>query len=184
MKILIVEDEPLACQMLQLALEELGHSVVACADGEEAWATYQREECPLIVSDWTMPKLDGLELCKRIRQAKSKKYCYFIILTANEGTENYHTAMGAGVDDFLNKPLNLKELEIRLKVAERILGFKAEIEALKEVIPFCSYCKKVRKDNDYWERLEIFLEKNLNKDISHSICPDCFRDVVEPQLED
>ena len=74
-------------------------------------------------------------------------------------------------------------LNIRLRVAERILNYKSEISLLKSIVPICSYCKKVRRDNEYWESVEVFLEKHFNTDVSHGICPSCFEKYVEPQFK-
>lgn len=184
MRILIVEDDVFALEVLEMALTSFGHQVEKAVDGLEAWELYDRQPYPIIVSDWNMPELDGLGLCQKVRNRKSQSYTYFIMLTSNVGLENHLKAIDAGVDDFLNKPLKTEEMGIRLKVAERILNFRAEVDAIKEIVPFCSYCKKVRRDEDFWERVETFVEKNMDKDISHSICPACYIKEVEPQFKD
>src|ERR1700681_1848376 len=81
----------------------------------------------VVVSDWLMPKMDGLELCRRIRGVPGRPYTYFILQTARDGRESLHEAMNAGVDDFIPKPAAPAELGARLRVAERILGLQAEL---------------------------------------------------------
>ena len=122
MKILAVEDDAVARAVLRQALRRLGHEAVEAADGEQAWELLQKEPVRVIVSDWLMPKLDGLELCRRVRGRTHAEYTYFILLTGNDATaDNQREAADAGVDDFLTKPLNFDELWTRLRVAERIL---------------------------------------------------------------
>jgi len=182
--ILIAEDDVIASQLLQMALEDLGFNVRITADGAEAWEAYQESIPSIIVSDWDMPEMDGIDFCRKVRATRPPEYVYFILLTAKAGYDNMMMAMEAGVDDFLTKPLDKHELHARIRVAQRIIGYTREIAALKEVIPICSYCKKIRQDDDFWEKLEVFMENNLNRDISHSICPDCYTKVIEPQFKE
>jgi phosphoserine phosphatase RsbU/P len=184
MDIIVVEDDPIAAQLLVASIESLGHRVTSFGNGQDAWHAYNKNPTPVVASDWNLPLMDGLQLTEAIRKRKSGSYTYIVLVTANTGKENYQRAMQAGVDDFLTKPIDQNQLHIRLKVAERILGFRAEIEALKAVVPISSYCKKIRKDDQYWERLEKYMEENLEKYISHSICPDCYVSIVEPQFEE
>ena len=89
MKILIAEDDAVASQILQLALERMGHEVVVTCTGTEAWETFDRAPVRVVVSDWMMPGIDGLEFCHRVRARPSTPYTYFILLTAlNTGAEN------------------------------------------------------------------------------------------------
>src|ERR1700709_742288 len=121
MKILIAEDDPVSVKILQFTLEHYGHEVVTASDGTEAWEAFDREPVRVIVSDWMMPGLDGLELCQRVRDRPQTPHTYFILLTAaHTGPDDYSAAMDAGVDDFLTKPLDRETIRTRLRVAERI----------------------------------------------------------------
>ena len=127
-----------------------------------------------------MPGIDGLELCRRIRARERTDYAYFILLTANNpGRENVRTAMEAGVDDFLHKPLDREAILMRLRVAERILDFTTQIRQLKELIPICMFCRRVRNDQDYWQQVEAFIQTQTGSQFSHGICPDCFGKQVD-----
>ena len=118
MDILIAEDDFISRKLLVNILEELGHVVTVACDGEEAWQLYKKQPCRMVITDWLMPQVDGLELVKRIRGQDLSDYTYVVLLTANIGQrENYFKAMQAGIDDFLVKPQDRIELEIRLKVA-------------------------------------------------------------------
>ena len=175
MKILIAEDDPVSVKILQFTLQHWGHEVLCTNTGEEAWAAFDQEPVRVIVSDWMMPGLDGLELCKRIRTRAKTEYTYFILLTANNtGRDNLRKAMDAGIDDFLTKPLDREAIYMRLRVAERILQFTTEIRQLKELIPICMYCKRVRDDRDYWQQVETYIHHQTGSNFSHGICPDCF----------
>jgi DNA-binding response OmpR family regulator len=174
MKILIAEDEPLAAKILQNALESLGHEVTAAADGAKAWEAFDLDPVRLIVSDWLMPGLDGLGLCRKVRERPKTPYTYFILLTSQETKpENYDLATEAGVDDFLTKPLDRPTIRMRLRVAERILQFTTEVRQLKEMIPICSQCRKVRNDKNYWQGVETYINEQTGSNFTHGICPEC-----------
>jgi len=121
MKILIAEDDTTSRLLLAATLKKLGHEVVAAANGEEAREAIGREHVPLLISDWMMPDVDGLELCRLIRSEHSLQYTYIILLSARSGKTNYLGAMDAGADDFITKPFDEDQLAARLRVAERIL---------------------------------------------------------------
>lgn len=184
MKILAVEDDTLARRVLHQALTRLGHVVIEAADGEEALDVLAREDVRVVVSDWLMPRRDGLELCTAIRARPTGDYVYFILLTGQSATaENQREAADAGVDDFLSKPLDFNELWMRLRVAERILAYATQVRTLEAFIPMCSYCKKVRDDQNYWKQIESYINERTGTDISHSVCPECYQRVVVPELE-
>ncbi len=184
MKILAVEDDAVARAVLNKALERLGHEVVLAADGEAAWELVQRDPVRVVVSDWMMPGVDGLELCRRIRGRTGVEYAYFILLTARDATQqNQAEAADAGVDDFLTKPLDVSELWTRLRVAERILRYTTQVKQLEELLPICSYCKKIRDDQNYWQQIEGYISERTGSDFSHSVCPECYARVVLPELE-
>jgi DNA-binding response OmpR family regulator len=174
MKIIIVDDEPVARAILQHALENLGHEVIPTCHGLEAWEAFDREPVRLIVSDWKMPRLDGLRLCEKVRDRKKTLYTYFILLTAQDTKpENYKLAMDAGVDDLLTKPFNRSTIEMRLRVAERILRFTTEIRQLQGLIPICAYCRKIQNDAQYWQLVEAYISEQAGCGFTHGICPDC-----------
>lgn len=184
MKILAVEDDKMALMMMRQALVRLGHEVIEARDGREAWAKLQREPVRVVVSDWEMPEADGLELCRRIRARRKADYAYFILVTARDASEeNQQNAMDAGVDDFLSKPLDVFELRMRLRTAERILRYTTQVRQLEELLPICSYCKKIRDDQNYWQQMEGYINERTGSEFSHSICPDCYQRVIVPELE-
>ena len=175
MKILIAEDDPVSVKILKFTLEHYGHEVIAATSGSEAWEKFDADPVRVIVSDWMMPGLDGLQLCTKVRERAKTDYTYFILLTAiNTGRENLRQAMSAGIDDFLTKPLDREAILMRLRVAERILEFTTQIRVLKELIPICMYCKRVRDDSNYWDQVENYIHEHTGSNFSHGICPECF----------
>lgn len=182
MKVLIAEDDTIASRVLEAALRKLGHEVLVAKDGESAWEILQTESVRAVVSDWQMPRLDGLDLCRRVRKREGD-YVYFILLTHMEASEkNLEEATDAGVDDFLAKPINSIQLWMRLRVAERILGFTTEVRQLESFLPICGYCKKVRDDQNYWQQIEEYINTRTGTNFSHGVCPDCIEKVLRPQL--
>jgi len=183
MKILIAEDDNVSRKLLERELARAGHEVVSCANGREAWEQFCRSPAALVISDWVMPEIDGLQLCGKIRAhvGAAKRYTYIILLTSKTSLEDHQVAMAAGVDDFLRKPLDSGELAMRLRVAERIIQFGEQLDSLREIVPICMYCKKIHSADDYWERLEAYFEKYKATDFSHGICPECYEKVVAEQ---
>jgi phosphoserine phosphatase RsbU/P len=184
MKIIIAEDDAVATKILQRALESFGHQVIATSNGIEAWEAFDREPVRLIVSDWLMPELDGLGLCQKVRERKKTLYTYFILLTSQETRpENYDLATEAGVDDFLTKPLDRPTIRMRLRVAERILRFTTEIHQLKDLIPICAYCRKIRNDDNYWQLVEVYIGEQTGSNFTHGICPTCSKSLLDQLKE-
>ncbi len=184
MKVLAVEDDPVARAVLVRTLRKLGHEVITVSDGLSALDHLASDPVRVIVSDWVMPGLDGLELCRRVRARLGSDYVYFILLSGKSPSEeNQREAIEAGVDDFLRKPLDSQEIWMRLHVAERILRFATQVRQLEAFLPICGYCKKIRDDKNYWQKIESYINARTGTDFSHSICPDCYTRVVLPELQ-
>jgi len=129
MRILIAEDQAASALFLRRSLERMGHEVTVAVDGEEAWQALQAEAgaVPLLISDWMMPRLDGPELCRRVRAATGPGYTYVILLTAKNHKLDRLEGLRAGADDFLTKPPDPDELAVRLEIAGRILAVHQEL---------------------------------------------------------
>lgn len=182
MKVLAIEDQAVAALQLMAVLRSLGHEAEHVKDADEAWARLNNGGYRVVVSDWRMPGLDGLGLCRMIRE-RGGDYIYFILVSSSKVTkENRQLALAAGVDDFLSKPVDPDELGMRLHVADRILGLSEKVERLERFIPICGYCKKIRDDRQYWQEIEQFFAEQEGAKFSHGICPNCYDQVVVPQL--
>jgi two-component system, cell cycle response regulator len=125
--VLIAEDDAASRLMLRRAVEQLGHEVLVATDGTDAWELYQRDDIDVIVSDWLMPGMDGLDLCRRVRASQRETYTYFMLLTSLEGKQNFMLGMQAGADDYLTKPLDREELQVRLQVASRVTSLHHQL---------------------------------------------------------
>ncbi len=126
-KILIADDHELSRFKLKTDLEKWGHEVTAAEDGEQAWELFQRHRFAIVITDWMMPKLDGLELVKMIRAADCADYVYIIMLTAKAEKHDIVAGMGAGADDFLVKPVHRDELQVRLRAGIRITKLNRQL---------------------------------------------------------
>lgn len=174
MKILIAEDDAVAATVLELTLERMGHEVVVTRTGTEAWETFECDPVRMVLSDWMMPGMNGLEFCRRVRARPKTPYTYFILMTAlSTSAVNYDLATKAGVDDFLTKPLHLSTLQMRLRVADRILWFTKEVRQLKQLIPICCSCRKINTGDVFWQQFETYIEQQTGSGFSHGFCPQC-----------
>jgi phosphoserine phosphatase RsbU/P len=182
MVILLAEDDLVTRTTLAALLKAQGHQVTEAEDGNQAWGAWQLSAPRVVVADWLMPEMDGLELCRRIRATLGRPYTYFILQTARQGQESYTEAMEAGVDDFITKPAGAHELGARLRVAERILGLREELIALEGLLSVCSYCKRMRDVDGTWGSLERYIELHSKAEFSHGVCPDCYETRLKPQL--
>jgi DNA-binding response OmpR family regulator len=127
LKVLIADDDPPTRVLLRAAIAQWGYQVVETSNGEEAWDILHQPEAPhLLILDWLMPKLDGVELCRRIKKDLTYRP-YVILLTQVAGTANIIKGLEAGADEFLSKPFNMAELRSRLSVGSRIIHFEIEL---------------------------------------------------------
>jgi DNA-binding response OmpR family regulator len=183
MEILVVEDDAISRLVLLTKLKKLGHEATPAQDGEEGWQIFLRDRPRLVITDWMMPELDGLQLCRRIRAHDSESYTYILVLTALTGKRNYLDGMDAGADDFLDKPVDMEELSARLHVASRILALQTHVRQLEGLLPICSYCKKIRVTDDEWQVIEGYITAKTGARFSHGYCPECYERIVRPQFD-
>lgn len=198
MRILIAEDDAVSRIVLEQTLKGWGHSVVVTKCGTEAWDALQAEDAPqLAILDWMMPGLEGPEVCRRVRALARPIPTYLILLTARGLTDDIVVGLDSGADDYVTKPFDRQELRSRIRVGERILNLQqgladrvceledalSQVKELKGLLPICSYCKAVRDDRNYWHRVETYIAAHSGARFSHGICPGCWKDVVEPEIQ-
>jgi len=189
MRVLIAEDDFVSRRLLERSLQNWGYEVIATENGAAAWAVLESPDPPhLVILDWMMPEMDGPQVCRLIRDSKRETYIYVILLTAKGGKEDIASGLEAGADDYITKPFDQQELRARLLVGERVLALEQqlstkvkdlekalnEVRQLKELLPICMYCKRVRDDQDYWHQIESYIHTHTGADFTHGICPDCF----------
>jgi two-component system cell cycle response regulator len=131
MRVLIAEDDPVSRRLLQAFLTKWGYDVVVTSDGREAWEELQKKVSPnLVISDWMMPYMDGVELCRKIREMERRDYIYFIILTAKGRKEDIVSGLESGADDYLVKPFDREEMRYRVQIGERIIALEQGIRQM------------------------------------------------------
>ena len=122
MKVLIAEDDAINALVLTKLLENLGHEPTLATDGQEALAVMVADPHPVVISDWMMPGMDGISLCRSIRELRLPSYVYFILLTAKIPQSRGCDVLAHGVDAFLPKPVNRETLRAKLNVAQSVMA--------------------------------------------------------------
>jgi diguanylate cyclase (GGDEF)-like protein len=136
-RVLVAEDDPLSRRVVEALLRKWGYEVLAVSDGAEAWRVFQAHDAPrLALLDWMLPSLDGVEICRRVRQNTDHPYVYIVLLTAVNQKQHLVTALDTGADDYLVKPFDASELRARLHVGRRILAAQDELILARETLRF------------------------------------------------
>jgi sigma-B regulation protein RsbU (phosphoserine phosphatase) len=172
-RVLVADDEPLSRELLQRKLASWGHEVSVAQNGAEAWEILQQERIELVIADWMMPVIDGIELCQKVRTGNHKGFIYFILLTARDAREDTVRGLEAGADDYMKKPFDWDELRARIRAGERIVNLIAEVRTLSGLIPICAACKRIRNDTGYWQQVETYFADRAGAEFTHGICPQC-----------
>ncbi len=149
----------------------------------------------IAVLDWVMPGMDGVDICRAIRDVNTASQPYLILLTARVRPEDIVQGLRAGADDYITKPVDREEFEARLQVASRIVGLQqrlsdrvteleqalTRVRQLQGLLPICAYCKRIRDDQNYWNQVETYLAEHTDVQFSHGICPSCFERVIQDE---
>ncbi|MEW6489195.1 MAG: response regulator transcription factor [Thermodesulfobacteriota bacterium] len=188
MNILIAEDDPTSRAVLVGVLGKLGHEVTEACDGAAAWELAREPGAPrLLLLDWMMPELDGVELCRRLKECQPDAPPYVILVTARSAKADLARGLDAGADDYVVKPFDPEELRARIDVGTRMLALQArlagkigelqaalgEIRTLRGIIPICAGCKKIRNEQGAWTRLEAYIREHSHAEFSHGLCEEC-----------
>lgn len=199
MRILVAEDELVSRRLVQKLLTHWGHDVVTCTNGRDALAELQSDDPPSLgILDWLMPEIDGVNVCREVRARSEAERPYLIILTTRGRHEDIVEGLEAGADDYVIKPFNSAELRARIRVGARMLelqsGLSTRVKELEDalhrvrqlegLLPICSYCKKIRDDQGAWHRVESYISARTDAQFSHGVCPECYRQSVEPMLRE
>ena len=196
-RILVAEDHQVSRHLLERNLQNWGFDVISAQDGEAAAAILDGPDAPsLAILDWMMPRMDGVEVCRRVRQSHASPYIYLLMLTAKSQKDEIAAGLEAGADDYVIKPFDPDELRARLKVGQRVVELERTLEKrvkdletalndvkkLKSLLPICMYCKSVRDDRDYWRQIDEYIYTETGTDFSHGICPTCMEKLSKGQL--
>jgi diguanylate cyclase (GGDEF)-like protein len=134
-KVLIADDSIVSRHLLEATLRKWGYDVTVACDGAEALQILEREDAPaLVILDWMMPGISGLEVCRRIRARGSEPYIYILLLTSKSQKEDLIEGMDAGADDYITKPFDQNELQVRLRAGNRLVRLQAELLAAREAL--------------------------------------------------
>ena len=197
MKILIAEDDAVPRTVMERTLSRAGHEVVVTTDGESAYRVLTAQDAPkLAILDWMMPIMDGPEVCRRVRSLARSVPTYMILLTAKTDKNDVVRGLESGADDYVTKPFDLQELRSRIRVGQRMIDLQqrladrvdeledalSQVKQLRGLLPICSYCKKIRDGENYWQQVEKYIATHAGVDFSHGICPGCWESIIVPEL--
>jgi phosphoserine phosphatase RsbU/P len=193
MNVLIAEDDRVTAEILARALQRWNYETTILCDGAQAWEHLRRTIAPtLVILDWMMPGMDGPDVCRRVRAELPLANMYLLLVTARETRSDVIAGLDAGADDYVIKPFDPDELRARLAVGVRVLTLQQklaervdELEAalsnvkqLRGLLPICSYCKRIRGDDHYWQQVEGYIVEHSDAQFSHGICPACYATVT------
>lgn len=201
LNILAVDDQPVNLKLVCKILSSLPINIMTASTGEEALELAEINEFALIILDVQMPGMDGFKTASALRKNKTSEHTPIIFVTAI-GTDAEHIQKGyeSGAVDYLLKPvtpyilrskvqifLNLEEQTKIIKDQQQMLKSKNkelrhvldEIRALKGLVPICSWCKNIRNDEGYWEKVEEYVERVSAAEFTHGVCPECSKKLKE-----
>jgi DNA-binding response OmpR family regulator len=189
---LVADDDPVARVILARTLQGWAIEPIIVTDGAAAWEVIASSNAPsLAIIDWEMPGLDGPELCRRIRGNPPSASMYVVLLTGRDAAEDVVAGLDAGADDYLVKPFRTAELRARINAGVRVLTLQerlaqrvvelqqalANVKQLNGLLPICSYCKRIRSDEDYWQQVDSYIADRTDAEFSHGVCPTCLEKV-------
>ena len=198
LQVLVADDEPVSRTVVGAMLKKAGYLVTYASDGEQAWQRLDGPAPPaLALLDWEMPGLQGPDVIERIRTKQSQTPTYVILLTSRDSSADIVRGLRVGADDYVCKPADEDELVARVNVGARVVRLQAaladrvrsleealaNVRALQTLLPMCAYCKSVRNDQNYWEKVETYFTQHSNVSFTHSYCPNCYDRYVRPELE-
>lgn len=183
MRVLVVDDDRGARALLHGVLTKLGHEVLDAADGPEAVRIIEQQQVRLLVTDWNMPAMSGVDLCRHVRE-RGGPYIYTILVTVRNDLDSFSQGMAAGADDFITKPIDVALLAARVRVADRILGLMKEVTSLQaKQLPMCIYCHRLQDEAGEWVSTEEYVMQQAAVDVAERVCPECYETHIKPELE-
>ncbi len=170
MQILIAEDDKISRKTLAIYARNMGYEPLTAVDGKEALELWQKYRPKIILTDWNMPVMDGVELCSKVRQSEMDEYTYIIMITSRHDSDDLIHGFESGVDDYLTKPVNKAELAVRLKSSERIFSLQS-----KDMIIFAMAKLAETRDPEtglHLERIQGYCRVISERLLSKSLYPE------------
>ncbi len=188
--ILIVDDQPVSLKLLLTFLERRGFIMLVACSGEEALVLIEKTRPDIILLDIMMPRLDGYETCRRLKDNGATADIPVIFVTALTNLEDKVKGFEVGGVDYVTKPFQHEEVLARISTHLSLARLRKELEgknqqlqtALDEIrqlagiLPICAKCKKIRDDDGYWQQVEKFIKTHTGAEFTHGYCPDCYAD--------
>jgi phosphoserine phosphatase RsbU/P len=197
MIVLVADDLDINRKLLHTLLAADGYEVIEASNGIDAFSILQTATGPMVgLIDWEMPEMEGIEVCRQARALQGTPPLYLILLTVRDSKRDIVAGLQGGANDYITKPFDKTELLARVGIGrqmvqlqqaltEHVAELKEALISVKQLgglLPICSYCKKIRDDQNYWQQVEAYVGKHSEAKFSHSICPQCYEDIVKPQM--
>ena len=197
MIVLVADDLDINRKLLRTLLAADGYEVIEASNGIDAFNILQTATGPMVgLIDWEMPEMEGIEVCRKARALQGTPPLYLILLTVRDSKQDIVAGLQGGANDYITKPFDKTELLARVGIGrqmvqlqqaltEHVAELKEALISVKQLgglLPICSYCKKIRDDQNYWQQVEAYVGKHSEAKFSHSICPQCYEDIVKPQM--
>lgn len=197
MIVLVADDLDVNRRLLRTLLAADGYDVIEASNGQEAFQILQGATGPIVgLIDWEMPEMEGIEVCRQTRALVETPPIYLILLTVRDSKQDIVAGLQGGANDYITKPFDKTELlarvgigkqmvELQQALTERVAELNEALINVKQLgglLPICSYCKKIRDDQNYWQQVESYVGKHSDAKFSHSICPQCYEDIIKPQM--
>jgi phosphoserine phosphatase RsbU/P len=192
MQVLIAEDDRVTGEILARTLQRWNYATTLVGNGAQAWEHLRNANAPtLAILDWMMPELDGPEVCRNVRAELPLANMYLLLVTARESRGDVIAGLESGADDYIIKPFDPDELRARVAVGVRVLALQqklaervaelqtalSNVKQLRGLLPICSYCKRIRGDDQYWQQVEGYIAEHSDAQFSHGICPSCYETI-------
>jgi DNA-binding response OmpR family regulator len=197
MTILIADDIEANRRLVRASIKSEGYDLVEATNGQEALEFLRTATTPIVgVIDWEMPEIDGVEVCRQARLKLDGPPLYLILLTIRSDQKDVVNGLQKGANDYVTKPFDYSELLARVKIGVQMVELQQKLmqqaeqlrEAMKQIkvlsgfLPICSYCNKIRDEDNTWERVETYVSKHSEASFSHGICPECYQKEMAPML--
>jgi sigma-B regulation protein RsbU (phosphoserine phosphatase) len=197
MLVLVADDLDVNRKLLRTLLTPEGYDVVEASNGVDAYNMLQGTTVPIVgLIDWEMPEMEGIEVCRETRKLQFSPPIYLILLTVRDSQQDIVAGLQGGANDYITKPFDKTELlarvsigrqmvELQQTLTERVADLREALASVKQLgglLPICSYCKKIRDDQNYWQQVESYVGEHSHAKFSHSICPECYEEIVKPQM--